>query len=65
MAELIKIQVNCIKENDRLILCFDDKGEETGAHECCVHGIKLRWTCEDCDYHFGVGDFAEEEDDDL
>ena len=51
--KIVKIEVNCIEENKRLIHCFDDEGAETGMHEWCVHGIKLRWSCDDCEEHFG------------
>lgn len=31
--------------NNRILL---DWGNETEAQQCCVHGIKLRWQCDEC-----------------
>lgn len=46
---IYKIDVECINDNERLILksLFEDD-----SHENCIHGIKLRWSCDECEDFF-------------
>jgi hypothetical protein len=42
----VKVEITAVYENGRAIQKFP-YGETNQEH--CIHGIKLRWSCDDCD----------------
>jgi len=48
-GQQIKIEIEAVRDNDRLIQLFD-YGETNQEH--CIHGIKLRWSCDKCEVFF-------------
>jgi hypothetical protein len=49
MSPLIKVDVQCTIENDRLVLAGDYWASILNRPSFCVHGVKLRWTCDLCE----------------
>lgn len=42
----MKVEIEAVIENERLVQKFP-YGELNEEH--CIHGIKLRWSCDDCE----------------
>lgn len=40
------VAIQAFVENGRLVQLYPT-GEEND--QCCIHGIKLRWSCDDCE----------------
>jgi hypothetical protein len=42
----MNLSVKIVIVHNRVLL---DWGDETDSQQACVHGIKLRWECEECE----------------
>ena len=53
--KIIKVEVECVDTyvENRLTQIYDGKGKDL-QEGFCVHGLTYRWTCDDCNEHFGV-----------
>lgn len=45
----MKVEIEAQLINDRLVQVFTYGREKELNDQHCIHGIKLRWSCDDCE----------------